>query len=165
MKNRERKALGAVLALMLVVGVAFGIAITMPGPTNAAASVVETGDLYDAGWYQTYPVAISWALSTDESFLFTVKKGYGIPIGYRHLTFQDQDLPLGGVAGTSTGVVANKLQHTFIDPEGFGADDLDANQVTVYITEFDGTIATQDSVVSVGEFIFTGINDLFDMDL
>ena len=151
----------ATIVLTLIVGITFGT--LMIGQSFGAATTAQTGQDEKVGWYVTYPVAIYWPISTDASDLIDSPAIYGHPIGYRHLFFQDQDLPAGGVAGTSTGIVANQLEHTFVDVED--QTNIESYQYTVLRQEFDGTAATQNSVVSGGEFIFTPFTDLFQTDL
>lgn len=156
MKNKSTS--GSSKALMLVMLGTLMVLFTLGAASLNSVSGWNTDD-----GLQRHYVVVDWPLSTDASYLLTLPSAYGTPIAYRHIIFQDQDLPAGGDAGTSTGVVANKQEHTFVDIEAMGGTGISAYQITVYKTEFDGTVATQESTISIGEFIYSPIDgDFFD---
>jgi hypothetical protein len=164
MKNAHGKVgLFVLLLTVFVVGALCGTVGLMK--TYGAANTAETGSWSSADGFQTWPISIKWPLSTDVSELITIPSSYGPPIGYRQIQFQDQDLPAGGYADDATqgsGAVAEELENCFIILEEYGGTGIEANQITVYRQEFDGTAATTDSVVSWGELIFSPIEDYFD---
>lgn len=160
-KNDKRStALLFLLGLTLIFGIVLGLTTTER--VDAAANTAYLGDASTTQGLIYVPIVIKWPLSTDVSELVTLPENYGRPIGYRQIQFQDQDLPAGGYAddaGQGSGAVAEELENVFVIFEEYGGTGIDANQITVYRQEFDGTAATCDSVVSLGEFIYSPIDE------
>jgi hypothetical protein len=136
----------------------------MPQLVFGAATTNETGNLRQGldGFY-AYPISVNWPLSTDVTELISLPGDstsgcyFGHPVAYIHLGFQDQS---GGSGGE--GLAAQEVEHTFISPTDYGSTGISAHQITIHRQEFDGTISTQDSVVSTGVFLFTPQTGLFD---
>jgi len=134
------------------------IALYVPQTAKGAATTAETGNWNEwGGEFYSYPVSINWPLSTDVTEVLDLPVNYGPPVAYLHLSFEDQT---GGSGGE--GLAAQEVEHTFISPDDYGHASMEAYQITVHRQEYDGTISTQDSVVSTGLFLFTPITGLFD---